>query len=100
MEGAVRVSEPVLASGELTEVLGSLGNNIVVELEDDAASRPAGDTDIELIYLPDNGCQSQDQDIAPPIQQGFSTYEDVRHFLSVVRVKMWETKRSEKISGR
>ena len=51
MEGAVRVSEPVLASGELTEVLGSLGNNIVVELEDDAASRPAGDTDIELIIF-------------------------------------------------
>ena len=100
METGTFVSVAILASRELAEIAGSLGHDIVVELEDDAASRPAGDTDIELIYFPDNGCQSQDQDIAPPIQQGFSTYEDVRHFLSVVRVKMWETKRSEKISGR
>jgi hypothetical protein len=51
VEGAALVSIPILTGGELTEVPGSLGNNIVVELEDDAASMRAVDTDIELIVF-------------------------------------------------
>lgn len=38
MEGRALVAEAVLASAELTEVLGGLGDNIVVEFEDDTAA--------------------------------------------------------------
>jgi hypothetical protein len=48
MERASSVSIPVLASSEFTEVFGSLRNNIVVELEGDAALGLAADRDIEL----------------------------------------------------
>ena len=51
METASFVSESVLAGGELTEVLGSLGNNIIVELEDDATSGLVVDGDIKLVFI-------------------------------------------------
>lgn len=41
-------TEAVLAGGELTEVLCSLGDDVVVELEDDPALGGAVDGDIEL----------------------------------------------------
>jgi hypothetical protein len=51
VETASFVSKSVLAGGELTEVLGSLGNNIIVELEDDATSGLAVDGDIKLVFI-------------------------------------------------
>ena len=39
VEGRVGVTESVLAGSKLTEVLGGLGDNVVEELEDDAAQR-------------------------------------------------------------
>jgi len=48
MERTPLVSESVLASCELTEVLGRLGDDIVVQLEDDATSGLVVDIDIEL----------------------------------------------------
>lgn len=48
MEGRTLVSESVLASRELTEVFRGLGNDIVVQLEDDPASRLVVNSDIEL----------------------------------------------------
>lgn len=48
METRAGVSKAVLAGGELTEVASGLGDYIVVELEDDATLRLAGDGDIEL----------------------------------------------------
>lgn len=38
MEGGALVAEAVLASAELTEVAGGLGDNVVVELEGDTAA--------------------------------------------------------------
>lgn len=48
MEGRALVAETVLAGGKLTEVASRLGDNIVVELEDDAARGLVVDRDIEL----------------------------------------------------
>lgn len=48
VEGRFGVAVAVLASGELAEVAGGLGNYIVVELEDDATSGLAFDGDIKL----------------------------------------------------
>jgi len=48
MEGRSSVSKAVLTSGELTEVLRGLGNDIVVEVEDNATGSLAVDGDIEL----------------------------------------------------
>jgi hypothetical protein len=48
MERASFVSISVLAGSELTEVPGRLGNNIVVELEDDATGGFAVDGDVKL----------------------------------------------------
>jgi hypothetical protein len=48
METRTCVSVAVLASRELAEVAGGLGHDIVVELEDDAASGLAVDGDIKL----------------------------------------------------
>lgn len=48
VEGGAGIAEAVFAGGELTEVLRGLGNNVVVELEDDAASIRAVNVDIEL----------------------------------------------------
>jgi len=39
VEGGVGITESVLASCQLTEVLCCLRDNVVVELEDDASSR-------------------------------------------------------------
>ena len=51
VERASFVSESMLAGGKLTEVLGGLGNNVVVELEDDATSGRAVDGDIKLKFI-------------------------------------------------
>lgn len=48
MERRALVAEAVLACAELTEVLSGLGNNIVVELEDDAPCGLVVDGDVEL----------------------------------------------------
>ena len=42
------VTKAVLARGELTEILGRLWHNIVIELEHDAARLVAVDCDVEL----------------------------------------------------
>jgi len=47
MERAAFVSKSVLTGGEFTEVLGSLGNNIVIELEDDTTGGGSVDGDIK-----------------------------------------------------
>lgn len=49
MEGGILVAKSVLTSSEFTEVLGRLWDDIVVELEDDAADRLAVDGNIKLI---------------------------------------------------
>jgi len=43
------VSKSVLVRRELAEVPGGFGDNIVVELEDDAAGGLAVDSDIKLV---------------------------------------------------
>ena len=48
MEARARVAETVLTSGKLTEVLGGLGHDVVVEFEDDAACVAAADLNVEL----------------------------------------------------
>ena len=48
MEAATLVSKAMLASSELTEVARGLGDDIVVELEDDATSRLVVDRNVEL----------------------------------------------------
>ncbi len=48
MERRARVAEAVLACAELAEVLRGLGDDVVEELEDDAACRLIVDVDIEL----------------------------------------------------
>lgn len=48
MERAAFVSKSVLTGGEFTEVLGSLGNNIVIELEDDTTGGVSVDGNIKL----------------------------------------------------
>lgn len=48
VEARARVAEAVLARRELTEVLCGLGNDVVVELEDDAPRRLVGDGDVKL----------------------------------------------------
>ena len=47
-EAGALVAEAVLAGGELTEVARGLGDNVVVELEDDAARGLVVDGDVEL----------------------------------------------------
>merc|ERR1711879_467995 len=47
VEGRVGVAVAVLASAELSEVPGSLGDNAVLELEDNAAGLLAADADVE-----------------------------------------------------
>jgi len=47
MERAAFVSKSVLTGGEFTEVPGSLGNNIVIEPEDDATGGLVVDCDIK-----------------------------------------------------
>lgn len=49
MERTSSVPESVVASCELTEVLGRLGDDIVVQLEYDATGGLAVNTDIELV---------------------------------------------------
>ena len=51
MERASFVSESVRARGELTEVFGGFGNDIVVELEGDTTSGLAVDSDIKLVFI-------------------------------------------------
>ena len=48
VETRASVAESVLASRELTEVASGLGNNIVVQLEHDAARGLVVDGDVEL----------------------------------------------------
>lgn len=48
VEARSLVSESMLASAKLAEVFSSLGDDIVVELEDDSASRVAVNGDIKL----------------------------------------------------
>lgn len=49
VEGRARVAEAVLASAELPEVLGRLGHDIVIKLEDDLAGILTVDGDVELV---------------------------------------------------
>ena len=55
----------MLSGSELTEVFGSLGNNIIEELEDDATARLVVDRDIKLdVYqIPIAGRCPSNQDI-------------------------------------
>ncbi len=48
MEATALVAVAVLASGELAEVARGLGDNIVVELEDDAPGIATVNLDVEL----------------------------------------------------
>lgn len=60
METGTFVSVAILASRELAEIAGSLGHDIVVELEDDAAGGFAADGDIELKIREKNISQLSD----------------------------------------
>ncbi len=65
VEARALVSKSMLASGELTEVLGSFGYNVVVELEDDTALVFAVDADVELsIRWSDHGNQAKEKEKA------------------------------------
>ncbi len=57
MERRARVAEAVFACAELTEVLRGLWDDIVEELEDDAARRLIVDVDIELDLTIRRSCQ-------------------------------------------
>ena len=48
VEAGALIAKAVLACSKLTEVLGSFGYYVVIELELDAARRAAADRDIEL----------------------------------------------------
>jgi len=48
VERGTLISEAVLASGKLTEVLGSLGDDVVVQLEGDATGVNTANGDIEV----------------------------------------------------
>ena len=48
MEGGSLVAKAVLSSRELTEIFRSLGDDIIVEFEDDATSRLAVNVDVKL----------------------------------------------------
>lgn len=48
MEARARVTETVLAGGELTEVTCSLGHDVVIKLEDDPSGGLAINGDVEL----------------------------------------------------
>ena len=59
MEGGSLVAKAVLSSRELTEIFRSLGDDIIVEFEDDATSRLAVNGDVklsvqEIQYFSDN----------------------------------------------
>ena len=48
MEGGSLVAKAMLSSRELTEILRGLGDDVIVELEDDAPSRLAVNGDVKL----------------------------------------------------
>ena len=48
MEARAGVAEALLASAKSTEVSGGLGDDVVVQLESDAASRGAVDGDVKV----------------------------------------------------
>ena len=59
MEGGSLVAKAMLSSRELTEIFRSLGDDIIVEFEDDATSRLAVNGDVklsvqEIQYFSDN----------------------------------------------
>jgi len=102
VERASFVSLSRLAGSKLTEVLGGLGNNVVVEPEDNALGGIAADADIELVFIGHGigivglGCEKS--------SRAHSTrYQYVRRrwtFGVRCAVKKREMKRSEKIFGR
>jgi len=51
VERASFVSVSLPAGSKLTEVFGGLGNNIIVELEDNATGGLAADGDIKLVFI-------------------------------------------------
>lgn len=55
VEGRALVTEAVLASAELTEVAGGLGDNVVVELEDDTAGLVWKAMEVSTLVFQDPG---------------------------------------------
>jgi hypothetical protein len=51
VEFGARVTKAVLAGAELAEILGSFGDNVIIELEDDTTRVLAADLDVELKHL-------------------------------------------------
>ena len=83
MEAGSNIPFSFFGQSELTEVLGSFGNYIVVELEDDAACTLAADFNIKLgVYQIPIAAQRWRSSLA--IQQGIGTYKNVSHSLSAV----------------
>jgi hypothetical protein len=50
MERTVLVSKPMLPSRQLPEVLGCVGNNVIIQLHDDATFRLLIDSNVELRF--------------------------------------------------
>lgn len=73
VEARALVSESVLASAELTEVLSGLGDNLVVELEDDLSGVLAVDGDCELCLSSTLGWDLREN------RKEEETYENVGH---------------------
>lgn len=48
MERASLIPEPLLACAKLTEVPGGLGNDVVIDLDDNSTGFLVGDGDVEL----------------------------------------------------
>ena len=69
VEAGSLVSEPVLARSELAEVASGLGDDVVVQLEDDAARGLVVDGDVELQEMSGGVIRESDKD----------TDEDVGH---------------------
>ena len=59
VEGRALVAETGSASAELAEVLGGLGNDVIVELEGDASRRGAVVGDVEKDVGHDSGSRSE-----------------------------------------
>ena len=83
-EARALVAEAVLAGGELTEIPRSLWDDVVPELEDDAAGGLVVNGKIELyevkVSVRERGkAGARQQDVPPRVVSGARTYEDVGH---------------------
>ena len=100
MERAPFVSISVLAGSELTEVPGRLGNNLVVEPEDDATGGLAVDGDIKLHVFQIPIARWRWEVRPGPFDKASVHTKTLDILVLAVCVKKGETTRSENSFGR